>query len=439
MALGGGTWLTQNKILPGSYINFVSVARASVTLSDRGIATIPIILDWGIQGTVMEIDAANFQKNSLYIFGYDYTDPKLKPLRELFRNVRLAYIYRLGDGGVKASNTYATAVFAGERGNALKVVVTTNVDDNNKFDVILLLNGAQVDKQTVETAEELVNNDFVTWGTEELVLTPTAGTPLTGGASPTITNANYQSYIDAIEAYSYNAIGCPSDNSAVIGLFAAFTRRMRDERGVKFQCVTYNPVNNSDFEGVVDVMNAVTDAGADAWSAIYWVTGVIAGTAVNRSATNRQYDGEYSIDVSHTQTQLEDAILGGKFAFHRVGSNIRVLADINSLVNLTTEKGEVFQENQTIRVIDQIANDIAVLFNGKYLGEVPNDPDGRVSLWSDITGHHLQLQFPLRAIENFNPEDVTVEPGATKRAVLVHDKVTPVNAMTQLYMTVMVA
>ena len=26
MALGGGNWLTQNKVLPGSYINFSSVA-----------------------------------------------------------------------------------------------------------------------------------------------------------------------------------------------------------------------------------------------------------------------------------------------------------------------------------------------------------------------------------------------------------------------------
>ena len=42
MALGGGTFLVQNKILPGAYMNFVSVANASATLSDRGIATIPL-------------------------------------------------------------------------------------------------------------------------------------------------------------------------------------------------------------------------------------------------------------------------------------------------------------------------------------------------------------------------------------------------------------
>jgi len=34
--LGGGTFITQNKVMPGTYMNFVSAARASATLSDRG-------------------------------------------------------------------------------------------------------------------------------------------------------------------------------------------------------------------------------------------------------------------------------------------------------------------------------------------------------------------------------------------------------------------
>lgn len=47
MALGGGTWVTQNQVLPGAYINFVSLARATATLSDRGTCTMPLELDWG--------------------------------------------------------------------------------------------------------------------------------------------------------------------------------------------------------------------------------------------------------------------------------------------------------------------------------------------------------------------------------------------------------
>ena len=53
MTLGGGTFTTQNKVLPGAYINFVSAALASSALSDRGIATIPLELDWGEENKVI--------------------------------------------------------------------------------------------------------------------------------------------------------------------------------------------------------------------------------------------------------------------------------------------------------------------------------------------------------------------------------------------------
>jgi hypothetical protein len=430
MALGGGNFLTQNKVLPGAYINFVSATRASANLSDRGIATMPFLLDWGVQKEVMAVTAGDLQKNSLKLFGYDYTAPQLRGLRDLFKNIRLAYIFRLGSGGVKASNNLATAKYAGTRGNDLKIVIGENPDDASKMDVSVFLGTVLVANQTVSAATDLVGNDFVTWKAD-MVLTPTAGTPLAGGTSPTPTNADYQAYLDSIESYSFNALGCPSNESEVKGLFTAFTRRLRDEQGVKFQCVAYD--NAADYEGVVNVMNSVSGPGADKWNTVYWVTGVIAGTAVNASALNRVYNGEYTIDVNYTQLQLEEAIQTGKFAFHRVGSDIRVLSDINSLVNITVDKGEVFKENQTIRVIDQIANDIAVLFNTKYLGVVPNDAAGRISLWADIVKHHEQLQ-DIRAIEGFSDDDVNVAQGETKRSVVVNDVVTVVNAMAQLYM-----
>lgn len=442
MALGGGTFLVQNKILPGAYINFVSMARATATLSDRGFATIPLILDWGIQGEVFEVTTADFQKNSMRLFGYDYTAPQLKGLRDFFQNIRVAYLYRLGGGGAKASNEYATAMYAGARGNDLRVAIGVNVDDDSYFDVSLYLDSALVDRQVVQNAEGLTDNGFVKWD-KSAVLKAEAGVPLTGGVSPEPTNADYQAYLDLIEGYNFNAIGCPSNDPAVKLLFTAFTKRLRDEQGVKFQCVTYNPSANTDYEGVIDVLNAVKDEGADEWSLVWWVTGVVAGTAVNKSATNKVYDGEFTPDVDYTQTQLEKAIKGGKFMLHRVtagvGTDIRVLMDINSFANVTLEKGEDFKSNQTIRVLDQIANDIAVVFNTKYLGVVPNDEDGRISLWADICHHHEQLQT-IRAIEDFNGErDVQVFKGDTKKAVVVSDKITPVNAMAQLYMTVYVA
>ena len=159
---------------------------------------------------------------------------------------------------------------------------------------------------------------------------------------------------------------------------------------------------------------------------------------MNRSNQNRKYDGEFTVDVSYTQNQLKGALRAGEFVFHTAGADVRVLDDINTMTTTSDVQGDIFKDNQTIRVIDQIGNDIAVLFNTKYLGVVPNDNAGRISFWSDIVKHHEQLQ-EIRAIENFSDTDVTVEQGSTKKSVVVSDAVTVVNAMGKLYMTVTVA
>ena len=432
--LGGGTFVTQNKILPGSYINFISVNKANAELSARGIATMPLELDWGVDGKIFEVTNEDFQKNSLKIFGYPYNHEKLKGLRDLFLNIRTLYAYKLNNGA-KATNTFATALYTGVRGNDLKVVITANVDNESKYDVKLFLGTTEVDIQTVATANELIDNDYVVWN-KNASLELTAGIALTGGENGTIDGASHQAYLDKIESYTFNTMGVVVTEDTIKSLYANFTKRLRDEVGAKFQVVLYNKA--SDYEGVINVKNKTTDEGYSEASIVYWVTGIQAGCEVNKSCLNKKYDGEFTVDCDYTQAQLEAAIKAGEFTLHYVGAEVRVLNDNNSLVTTTDEKGEIFKENQTIRVIDQIANDIANLFNTKYLGVVPNDESGRISLWADIVKHHTQLQ-DIRAIENFSDSDVTVGQGDSKKAVLVSDKITIVNAMGQLYMTVQIA
>jgi hypothetical protein len=310
------------------------------------------------------------------------------------------------------------------------------VDDNQLFDVQTWFDGVLMDTQTVKEASALVTNDYVTFKTSAS-LAVTAATALTGGTDGTANAASHQSFLDKVESYpSINAIGYVGTEDAIKSLYIAFVKRMRDEVGVKFQAVVYNKA--ADYEGVINVKNKVLDAGENEASMVYWETGVAAGTAVNASATNKIYDGEYTVNVDYTQAQLEAAIKAGEFTFHQVGSDIRVLTDINSLVTTTTNKGDIFKDNQTVRVCDQIATDIASLFVTKYLGVVPNDASGRTSLWADIVKHHESLQ-DIRAIEDFTDEDVTVDQGDTKKAVVVTDNITVVNTMEKLYMTVYVA
>lgn len=438
MALGGGTFLTQNKVVPGAYINFVSAAKASITLSDRGIVTMPLDLDWGKDSAVFEVTPEDVQKNSLKVFGYSYSDDKMKGIRDLFASpIRKLYAYKLTSGGDKASCTFGDARYCGIRGNDLKVVISANADAPAKFDVKLYLGTVLVDSQTAVTdAEGLVDNDYVIWD-DEAELAVTAGTAFTGGTNGTVSGTEYQAYLNAIESYSYNVMGVVTSDATTKGLITAFCRRMRDEVGAKFQVVLYDYAS-ANYEGVISVMNTVSDAGANAASLVYWVAGAEAAVAVNRSLLNQRYTGEFTVNTSYTQSQLETAMQSGKFGFHNVNGEVRVLADINTYVDDTPEKSkEIFSANQSIRVIDQIANDIAAIFCKKYLGNVPNDNAGRISLWNDIVKHHQTLES-IRAIQEFNPNDVQIAQGDAKDSVVVGDVVNIVNAMAKLYMTVTV-
>lgn len=421
---GGGQWTTQNKVLGGAYINFISAARVTTNLSERGVASMPLELDWGADNVMMEVAQEDFIKNSLTLFGYAYTDDKMQPLRELFAHATKAYIYKLTSGGAKAENTYATAKCCGIRGNDLKVAIAANVDGDG-FDVKLYLDAQLVDSQTVASAADLKENAWVTW--KETALDATAGVPLAGGTNGTVNGDGHQKYLDLLESYTVNTIGASVSDATTAKLYAAFAKRMRDKVGAKFQAVLYNCA--ADYEGVINVKNSP--------DVIPWVVGLEAACGVNATCTNAIYDGELEIDTAYTQTQLENAVKAGEFVLHSVGTEVRVLEDINSLVTLTEDKNELFQSNQTIRVLDQIAMDIASLFNTKYHGKVQNNESGRVSLWNDIASHHKQLE-QLGAIENFSEDDVAVSAGSEKRGVYVEDKVTIVNAMSQLYMTVVI-
>ena len=434
MALGGGSFITQNKELPGAYINFVSAASASAQLSDRGIVTMPLELDWGEEGTIFEITGEDFQKNSQKLLGYAYDSEKLKGLRDLFMGAKTMYAYRLNGGGEKASNAYASAKYSGVRGNDLKIVIQANADVENAFDVATYLGTAKVDSQTVTEAAALSDNDYVVFK-KDASLEETAATPLTGGTNKAVDGTAHQAYLDLIEAYSYNTMGVVTEDDVTKKLYIAFNKRLRDEMGIKFQLVLHRA--QADYMGVINVANETSDSGWSAASLVYWVTGAEAGCAVNKSCQNKKYDGEFSVDTNFTQNRLKQAVKNGEFILHNVNADIRVLEDINSMVTTTDDCGAVFKDNQTIRVIDQLGNDDAVLFNTKYLGVVPNNASGRVSLWSDLVKIRQQLQ-DLGAIENFSDSDVAVVQGDTKKSVVVTGSITVVNAMGKLYMTVTV-
>ena len=353
--LGGGVWVTQNKTLPGSYINIVTAAKASANLGERGIVAIALPLIKAV-GTVIELNRADFMTTAKAKTGKEYNSADLLPIREIFQNATKVYVYDLG----------------------------------------------------------------------------------TSTGAKTVTDA-----LDAFEPYEFNVLCAYTSTADDITSYVNKVKSWRDDAGKKCQLVVYNQTTSPDHEGIINVISTVAEASAqttpaNAYELVAWVAGAEAGCNINQSITNKKYNGELTVLTPKTQTQLATCLTSGQFVFHLSYGDVCVLEDINSLTTTSTDKGEDFKYNQTIRVIDQIANDIAKLFNTKYLGKIPNNASGRVSLWADIVAHHRELET-MQAIEDFDPTLVTVEQGDKKKAVVVNDAIKVTNALGILYMTVLVS
>lgn len=213
MAFGGGGFTAQNKVLPGAYINFVSAARASAELSDRGTAALLLTLPYGPEGVVTSVKADYFEQEALGLFGCSADSEALRPVREVLRGAETLLFYRPA-GGEKAHSAHASARYGGTGGNAIQIVIREN---GEQFDVATVVDGMEADVQTVSTAEELQDNDLVTFTDEALAAT--AGEPLTGGTDKTAEKADYEAFLRAIEPYTFQTLGCASEDEEINNLF----------------------------------------------------------------------------------------------------------------------------------------------------------------------------------------------------------------------------
>ncbi|MEK4878928.1 MULTISPECIES: phage tail sheath family protein [Paenibacillus] len=437
--MAGGTWTTQNKVRPGVYVNVETSGGALGTVGSRGITSLALTLPWGAAKVITPIIAG---EDTFKTLGYDITAPELLLVREALKRARTVLLYKLNDGTkstVTVGTLVATARYGGIRGNALKVVVQTNIDDSSKFDVKTLLDNAVVDTQVVANIAGLIPNDWIIWsGTG--TLTANAGAPLIGGANGTVTNADHTAYLAALELYDFQTVALTSTDNALKAVYAAFVRRLRESEGKKVQAALENyPV--ADFEGVISVKNGVVLSDGTiltAAQATAWVAGASAAAEMNESLTYSAYDDAVDVAPRYTSTQIEAALKAGEFVFTPSVNRAVIEQDINTFLSYTPKKGKQLQKNRVLRVLDGIANDLKRIFESFYIGKVSNNVDGRALFRKEAVIYLDNLQG-IDAIQNFDAQtDITVSPGNDSDAIYVEVNIQPVDSIEKVYMKVQV-
>lgn len=421
----GGIFLAHNKILPGAYINFVSKTRALGGVSDRGVLAIAMKMSWGAERKVITINSEEFEKKALEIFGYSYTSDELKPIREIFKNSKELKFFRLGMGNkatITVGGLKVTAIYGGTRGNDIKIKIARNLDENN-FTIFTYMGESLVDEQVVSNINEINNNNFVLF-TGQGEITANAGINLSGGTDDIVNKEEYSKFLEAIESEAFNVLVYDGEDEVTKGLFTSFTKRLRDDEGVKFTTILHN-YTKADYEGIISLKNSK--------ELIYWLGGALAGAEINESITNKKYDGEYEFEDKFSNSELKDTVKNGEIVFYYDSGEKKILKDINTFTSFSTDKNSDFSNNQIIRVLDATANDVARIFNEYYLGKMQNDELGRDMFKAEVINYFRQLQS-IRAIDNFNDNDIEISKGAEKGDVVLDVLIEPVACMDKLYM-----
>ncbi|MDR0905761.1 MAG: phage tail sheath family protein [Oscillospiraceae bacterium] len=472
--MAGGTWETQNKLQPGVYINFRSKPSSLVSIGERGIVAGPKALSWGVPGGITVIEST---KDVFDKLGYDITSDEMLFLRQAFRGTNKTpgaskvLVYRLPtSGGTAATATIGsltvTAKYIGGRGNDISIIIAPDLDSQisisdgddttyayTVFFVETVVDGLIQDTQVVGsftdnetyqigTIGDLVNNNWVAFsGSAGSALTPTAGTTLTGGADGDAVASGISQALDAIEPYRFDNFVYDGTDQVAKTSVANFVKRLSYGEGRYCQATVANYVA-ADHDTLISVKNGFTLNTGETLTpedATWWVGGVEAGAAVNKSLTNKIHPDAVAAVPLYKGTQLDDAIREGSLTFFIEFDAVKVLTDINSYTSFSPDKGKEFSKNRVIRVLYTIANDVYRIFAQNYNGEVNNDDDGRNLYKAECIAEIMTLQgMSPPAIKDFAAEDIEVLPGNDVDAILINVAIQPVDSVEKVYMTVVV-
>ena len=446
--MAGGIFTSQNKVLPGVYINTKSSGNVTANIGTKGVVAICEPLSWGATGVISKYIPG---EDPTPLIGSDITSDDALFLREMMKGSDVTtapiqiLLYRpTGASGVKATATIgaltATAKYVGTRGNDITIIISADPDISGNYIIETSIDGRIADAQSVANLSSLVSNEWVDFTGTGTTITTTAGTALTTGANPTVSTTDYSAFLTALEPYTFDIVCYDGADSTVRTAMASFVERVSNSIGKKCQAVlSGGTAINS--EWVINVNNGVKLADGTALTAAqatWWVAGAEAGAQYNQSLTYAQYPGAVEANPKKTNAQVEEAVLAGDIVFIDDFDIVKICTDINTLTTVTPTKGKEFKKNRVMRTLNQICNDFYEHISNYFIGKVDNNASGRNLIKGWCVGYLNEMQAN-NGIQNFTSQDIEVLPGSDIDAVVVNVGIQPVDSVEKIYTTITVS
>lgn len=203
------------------------------------------------------------------------------------------------------------------------------------------------------------------------------------------------SMINALEVHRTDYVAFPGAESQEVTTLVNAVKNLRDAKDKTIKAVVAN--NAANHEGVINFVtsNMTIDGYEEAVEAQKYtarIAGLLAGTPQESSVTFYNLSEVRDIATRITKDEAASAIEAGKLVLFHDGSKVKIARGVNSLVNLTDDKGDEFKKIKVVDVLDMIKDDIKATVEDNYIGKVQNDYANKCLLVNAINGYFEELE-----------------------------------------------
>lgn len=451
-----GTWVAQNKVRPGAYINVEGNGQPQISSAlGRLLMLSDLELGWGKKGVIPLTTATDFNK----YLGTTLDDPKLLMVQEALKGAEVVLFVNTNDGTKatvqpKGTPWTFTAKYPGTKGNDISISIENDPDNSNLVTVSTLFGTKVVDQQSLfkDKLDQLEANGYV----DVDYTAPAAPKEGEEAAAPVLSNQNVklaggttkQANLadlmnEALENETYTVVttaGMAIDSNIHSLLFKAI-KRMREDEGKRIRAVVPFTGQNYDYEGISVVANGyILEDGTkvNTTNATARFAGLSASADADTALTYTELADANKADPQLDNNETIEALNLGKIVYTtRAGNHVVVEWDINSFTKFSPDKQKSFHKNRVVRTIDEVYTDTKNTFEQSFLGKVSNNAEGRDLFRANRISYLTELQSK-NIIQNFKNSDVEVLAGEDSDSVVVNLWITPVDSMEKLYVTMTV-
>ncbi|MCI9975498.1 phage tail sheath subtilisin-like domain-containing protein [Clostridioides difficile] len=204
--------------------------------------------------------------------------------------------------------------------------------------------------------------------------------------------ADIQTALDFLETKEFNYLCMPKAVEVDKTAIRNWIIKLRDTDKVKVKAILGKVVGNH--EGIINFTTEDVLVGDKKYSVDEFtsrVAGIIAGTPLSQSVTYTKLSDVVDIPKM-TKIDAESKVNKGELILIKEAGAIRIARGVNSLTELTEEKGEMFQKIKIVDTLDIINNDIKKVIIDDYIGRVPNSYDNKCILIVAIKEYLEELE-----------------------------------------------